>query len=1131
MTEIDSLQITIESNSKSAAQGIGELAGALENLKKNGAVSVAVKNLKALGTELRDFPDNSQAGRALGRVAGALREIKQVGSVKSAADSLSKLGGALRSLDTVKVDSAKITSIANALGTLSNVKAGGINTMMNGLLKIGKATDALNDDAINAFADRVDKLMEKLTPLSAKMTTIQSGFKAINSGAKSAGRGVKEMGEDVDGARVNLASFIYTIQEAVDWLQQAIQKFKEFISQAVEWDGVSARFGRTFGEQAEETYGWIQRLNEEMGINVQQFMQYSSLYSQMLTGFGVATEDARNMAVGYTELTYDIWAAANDRYKTFEDAADAVASAIAGEVEPIRRAGFTIVESTLAETAAYHGLDISIANATEAQKSYLRYLTLVDQAHSTGTIGVYAAELNTAEGMMRTFSQQLKSLTQAFGSLFLPVLVKVMPYLQAFVELLADGVRWIAALFGVEIQAVDFSGYKEGADALGGVADSAAGAADALGNATKAAKELKNATLGIDELNVISPQSATGGSAGGDTGAADGGIGGLDIGSLWDESIFDSIQSDVDSIKEKLRGWMPVIAGIAAGFAALRLAKLIIDIDDTAKKLKGVFGGVGDFFKAVKQAAPEVGLLKALFPKLSIWFASIGSAISGAATSVGSFVAGISLPVWGTIVAIIAAIASAAYFLYENWEAVKRAMKGFFDENIVPKLESIKQSWEDMKAAIVDVLPPYVIQWFKEAGEWIVNAADAIKEWAASFDLLKGIGAFIEGLGGIVFSVVGGVIATSISTVVQIVQGLVKIFSGAVQVVTGFAEFWKAVFTGDDLTAPIKKIVDGIEDYFGGMYDATIGVVVNWVKTVIDWFTNLWDELVGHSIVPDIVNGIVKWFTGLPGKVFKGIGNFFKDMLKKFQNLWKDLGSWWSSKKKLSDYTPNIGSIKDKLSSAWNSAKTWWNEKKAKLKEYTPSIGSIYEKVKERWNSARTWYNNKKAAMQSYTPTIGSIKDKLKSAWDTAKEWWKKNVKLSIPSLSFKVTYTDKNSLGTIKKAIVNALDLPGWPKLSFAANGGMFDMGSLVWAGERGPEIVASAGGGKTGVMNVQQMSDAMYEAVYSAVIAANRANSGSGAQPVNVYLDGRQIYASVKKTEAERGVTLMGNQLGYTY
>ena len=43
--------------------------------------------------------------------------------------------------------------------------------------------------------------------------------------------------------------------------------------------------------------------------------------------------------------------------------------------------------------------------------------------------------------------------------------------------------------------------------------------------------------------------------------------------------------------------------------------------------------------------------------------------------------------------------------------------------------------------------------------------------------------------------------------------------------------------------------------------------------------------------------------------------------------------------------------------------------------------------------------------------------------------------------------------------------------------------------------------------------------------------ATNGRQDQNVNVYLDGKQIYASVKKTESERGRNLMGNQLGYAY
>ena len=164
----------------------------------------------------------------------------------------------------------------------------------------------------------------------------------------------------------------------------------------------------------------------------------------------------------------------------------------------------------------------------------------------------------------------------------------------------------------------------------------------------------------------------------------------------------------------------------------------------------------------------------------------------------------------------------------------------------------------------------------------------------------------------------------------------------------------------------------------------------------------------------------------------------------------------------------------------------------------------------------------------SYTPSIGSITDKLKSAWNSAKSWWSKNVKLSIPSLSFKVTYSTPSS--KTMKAIMNALDLPGWPKLSFAAGGGIFDQGSLIWAGERGPEIMATAAGGKTGVMNVQQMQDAVYEGVYAAVSAAMRGMNKDGTQSVNVYLDGRQITSTVEQRQHERGASIMGNEV-YSY
>jgi hypothetical protein len=643
-TTLDSLQIKIQSSSTDAAKSIDDLATSLGKLKSNGAFKAVSTNLERLSEALGKLPNVHQSSNALRTLANSIEKLKSVGTVSSLANSLKKLPEALKTVATIDLDrvSPKIKELAESVVPLSQVKAGGLSTMVNAIKNLGKlnfddVAKNLDDTSIKNFTDRVAVLNEKLGPLSTKMATIKSGFSAINSNARAAASGVKEFSEDVDTSALNLSNFIDIVRTAIDVVQNLVQQFTEFISQAIEWDGISARFGRGFAGEASETYAWIQRLNEEMGINIQEFMKYSSVYSTMLTGFGVAAEDAGKMALGYMELTYDIWAGYNDVYGSLEETAEAVKSAIAGEVEPVRRAGFTIVEATLAQTAANHGLEISLANATEAQKSYLRYLTLIDQAHAQGLVGTYAKELNTAEGLMRTLAQQLKSLTQAFGSLFLPILVKVLPYVQAFVELLTEGVQALAALFGITIQGVDWGDYNSGAsDAI----ENTESVGGALGDAAQAAKELKNATLGLDELNVISPPSATSGSGSAGGGTGGGGFENLDIESLWDESIFKDINSQVDELKEKLKSWLPIIEVIGAAFAAWGLLSLIQSAGEAMEKIGALSGVIGNL-KKMLTGALILTIEAALVFMLSDEYLESGNLMAllgeGLATAAGGF--------------------------------------------------------------------------------------------------------------------------------------------------------------------------------------------------------------------------------------------------------------------------------------------------------------------------------------------------------------------------------------------------------------------------------------------------------------------------------------------------------------
>lgn len=591
--EIQGLEFQIQENSAGAVTGLNNLKKALSGLK---TVSVgSANNLSKTATGIRELTNalkglnTGDASQKINRLATALAALGNLSSFRSTTNSIVKLNSALTQLKWT--DGDKLASLANGLRPLSELDKAHLTSFINQLGKLPGVINELEKADIDKFTRQMKDLSAAMKPFADEMQKVSNGFSAFpskiqriiastnryNGTVNKAASGTWAWSEALAG--IKLSTVIY----ASNRIGAVIA---EYMYEASEWEGIMYRFGRAFGEEAEENYKWILKLNSELQINVQKFMQYASIYGTMLKGFGVAQKDAAAMAMNYTELTYDIWAGYNDIYKTFEDAAIAVRSAIAGEVEPIRRAGFTIVDSQLKITAANYGIAYSTQSASEELKSYLRYLTLIDQARAQDLIDTYAREMTTAEGLMRTLRQQLASLSQAFGSFLLPALVKVLPYVQAFVELIGEAIAALAQLFGIDLKPVDFSsGVNAGAAGAGAMADN-------LEDASGAAKKLKQYTAGFDELNVFDPNQGSGGAG---IGAGGGGSleGMFDIDKLWDESIFNSINSQVDELKEKLKDVLATVTSIAAGILAWKVAKDFL----TALKLLKELGSKGFAFK------------------------------------------------------------------------------------------------------------------------------------------------------------------------------------------------------------------------------------------------------------------------------------------------------------------------------------------------------------------------------------------------------------------------------------------------------------------------------------------------------------------------------------------------------
>lgn len=1076
-TTIDKLSIEIESNSSNAAKSINELASALGNLKSNGSIGVACRNLERLTASL-----------------------------------------------------------------------------------------------------------EKLDSLSIKKIAINNNFNTIGTSAKSAGDGVQALGKKVNTTSLNMASMITVIQGVKAAIMPLARLFSRAIGDAMEWDGISYQFGNAFGEQADEYAQKITEITDLMMINRQTFMENTAMATSMLKGFGVGSEDAREMGLGYTELAYDIWAAYNNVYKTLDGADGAMAavrSAIAGEVEPIRRAGFTIVESQLEITAANNGIAYSSEKATEAQKSYLRYLTLVEQASTKGIIGAYADEMGTAEGLTRTFTQQLKSLGQAFGSLFLPILIKVMPWLQAFVNLLTEAVYKVASFFGIDIQPAT---WNNASNNLGGIADSADDATDAVGKTSKALKDLKKATIGIDELNVISPPTDKSGSG---SGGADGGLGafeGLDVESIWDKSIFDKVQFEVGEIKAKLEEALSVITAVISGFMlaigtilvvsganipmglalmAVGAVGLVATItenwdsmsDQLAKTLTTVTAVLGGFLLAIGAflvfSGVNVGLGAALMVAGAV---SLGTAltinwkflngdmanalsiltgiVSGGLLAMGALFAFTGVSVGLGIALMVAGAVGLATSVGLNWDSLSEPMRkaigtlemivgsALFSFGAILALSgvNIPLGIAMMAAGGVSIIAAERLNWDSLNGE-MKNRIATITALVSG--ALIGLGAVLAFSGvalpvGIAMMAAGavGIIASASinwSWLTEKVKGVLKELGAAIGVsLLGVG----AVLAFSGIALPL-----GIALMAVGAASLVSAVALNW-DSIVTTIKNVLQKIGIAAGGAMLALGLILCLSGVgiplgialmavgAASLVSGVALNWNSLLGKMKGAWQGIVEWWNSKPKLKAISVAVSNIKATISEKWTAAKKWWKGTST-LEKVNVAVGL----VKKGWTSVKKWVGT--------MPTLSAGIKLVKSGWTSVKKW--------LGNLDFKLNFKlPKIGVNWGSKEVLGFKI--SYPKSFYTyAKGGFPDIGEMFVAREAGPEMVGRIGN-KTTVANNDQIVEGISEGVYAAVLAAMRQSESNGSQSVNVYLDGRQITANVEKRQRERGASIVGKQL-YAY
>ncbi|WP_019072397.1 hypothetical protein [Streptomyces hokutonensis] len=297
--------------------------------------------------------------------------------------------------------------------------------------------------------------------------------------------------------------------------------------------------------------------------------------------------------------------------------------------------------------------------------------------------------------------------------------------------------------------------------------------------------------------------------------------------------------------------------------------------------------------------------------------------------------------------------------------------------------------------------------------------------------------------------------ANPIGLVVLAVAGLAAAFAYA----WSHSETFRAVVTG---------VWDGIKAVFATTWD--------WInKLVIQPFKDLYDILVGHSIIPDLVNAITGWFSGLWTKTKALFTTLKNGVVQIWRELWTALSGAW---------TTFYNGLKNALNGAW----TWVKNSFTSLKT---GISNTWSAL---WNGAKNTVSGIFTTINSKISGFGTgmrnaftnLKNALGTIWDGVKS------KIAAP-IRFVIGTVYNNGIRTMWNSIAGKIS----SKITLPKAPLGFNQGGEVPGSGKGDKVPAMLEPGERVLSNPQVARLGGHRAIDAMLGADHPVKTGGNPSP----------------------------------
>ena len=1079
--------------------GVGKIEGSVTRLVS--AMARLSSSGQYIGNVATYFP---QLGNQVVALVGKLSSAGAIdASIAKIVDGISRLASSGKKVQDTVANLGKLGDrVVNLLNRLKNapqINANIANTIqgLGNLASSGSRISTVSNSATTGS----NKLGNALKNLKGRMNGANKASKGFASGigmfyAKFflVIRAVKKFGEALGSAQDYIEEFNY-FSVALDKIgKDSANQFKKAGYNSAE--EYSKSFRSRFSKLQTQLTGYkvdydtgdaTSQMTHNLGLDLTEVMNFNAAIAQITNSAGMLGETSIMTSKALTMLSAD-WSSLSNQ--DLSDVMNNMQSAIIGQSRAVYKYGIDITSAGLAQTALNHGIKVSIKDLDQQSKMQLRALTMLEQ--SKVAYGDLARTINQPANQLRMLRAGFQNLARTIGSLFMPIVQKLYPYLNAMVMVLQEFVQWIANLAGIKLG--DISGsvktpetpdYSDAVDDSGKVAD----------NMDKTAKKTKKAVdniQGFDALNKLQEND-----------------------------------SDTDADKNKPNNTSLDLSNELA--SALGNYEKIWDKAFKSNQNKAVqlANKIKKAFLEIAEAAkPTTNAIKKLWneglSKLRDFsFGNLMNFWNNFLKPIGKWMLGDNsgLPRFFNITNDL--------LNKIDWKKLQKSLDGFYKALQKPT----KFVWTALMDFYEEFLKPIATWTFSDA---IPKLTDAFSElingidWKGANNTFKSLFSFLSkvlvDVGNVVTNIISKILpklAPIINTVMSIIKtlldnvlkplwgfistNLLPIIEKVASAITG--RFLKNMQTW---LSTIKGVLDGLVEFISGAFSGDLTKAFAGVKKI---FSSAWNGIKGvFSNVKDFFGKAFSAAWDCIKVAFRGCKEFFQGVLRTIKGIFSPIGNWF----------------KNIFSTAWNGIKTSWKGVKSFFSE-------AWKGIKDVFGNVGSFFKNKfENASGSIVKAFSGIKSKLSKplngilslvegvankavdAWNWIKGQLN-SFSIKLPDWMPKVGgkkfgfNLKKSEHISIQRFATGGFPEDGWFRASKGEYFGQFDDGTSYIANNKQIENGIAA-----------EIAPAVHAAVKAGIreVFSEMPMQGAG----DVYLDGvkvtKEVMSTAKKISKSRGV-----------